>query len=177
VDDKGGLGPASLRGPTAPPSRSQPTHNRLRTASGTKSRTHDQRQCKLEGWPHLEARPYLIAGHCTSLLPTSTPSYSQPESKSDLYPIALVISLRDYRSGRIIGSQLVLLVHLIPGCVGWFFESVVGRILDSGCQFKIVFDFEFYLPGCSSYRCLPQFILVVLQLVILIGILRREDWH
>jgi hypothetical protein len=33
------------------------------------------------------------------------------KSESDLYPFALVISSRDYRSGRFIGSQLVLLVH------------------------------------------------------------------
>jgi hypothetical protein len=32
-------------------------------------------------------------------------------SESDLYPIALVIFLRDYKSGRVIDSQLVLLVH------------------------------------------------------------------
>ncbi len=31
--------------------------------------------------------------------------------ESDLYPFALVISLWDCRSGRFIGSQLVLLVH------------------------------------------------------------------
>jgi hypothetical protein len=27
---------------------------------------------------------------------------------------------------RFIGSQSVFLVRLIPGCVSWFFESVVG---------------------------------------------------
>jgi hypothetical protein len=27
---------------------------------------------------------------------------------------------------------------LIIGCVGWFFKSVVGRILDSGCQLKVL---------------------------------------
>jgi len=47
---------------------------------------------------------------------------------------------------------------LIVGCVGWFFESVVGRILDSGCRLKTVVGFEFYLPGCTSYRCLQQVI-------------------
>jgi hypothetical protein len=39
----------------------------------------------------------------------------------DLYPFALVISLRDYRSGRFIGSQLVLLVH-------WFQVVLVGSL-------------------------------------------------
>jgi hypothetical protein len=96
-------------------------------------------------------------------------------SESYLYPFALVISLRDYRSDHVIVSQLVLLVYLIAGCVGWFFESVVGRILDSGCRFKMVVGFEFYLPGCTSYRCLQQFILAVLHVVILIGIICRED--
>jgi hypothetical protein len=64
---------------------------------------------------------------------------------------------------------------LIPSCVGWFFESVVGRILDSGCQLKTVVGFKFYLPGRTCYRYLQQFILVVIQLVILIGILHHED--
>jgi hypothetical protein len=68
-----------------------------------------------------------------------------------------------YRSGGFIRSQLVLLLpsrfpRLIVGCVGWFFESVVGRILDSGCRLKTVVGFEFYLPGCTSYRCLQQVI-------------------
>jgi hypothetical protein len=55
---------------------------------------------------------------------------------------------------------------LIVGCVGWFFESVVGRILDSGCRLKTVVGFEFYLSGCTSYRCLKQVILASLKLVI-----------
>jgi hypothetical protein len=38
-----------------------------------------------------------------------------------------------------------------------------------------VVGFEFYLSGCTSYRCLQQVILVVLQLVIEINILRSED--
>jgi hypothetical protein len=58
---------------------------------------------------------------------------------------------------------------LIPSCVGWFFESVVGLILDLGCQLKMVVDFEFYSAGCTSYPgCL--------HVVILFIILRREDW-
>ena len=35
---------------------------------------------------------------------------------------------------------------LIPGCAGWFFESVVGRIFDSMCWLRTVVGFEFYLP-------------------------------
>jgi hypothetical protein len=35
--------------------------------------------------------------------------------------------------------------------------------------------FEFYLSGCTSYRCLQKVILAVIQLVIVINILRRED--
>jgi hypothetical protein len=38
-------------------------------------------------------------------------NYLLTKSESDLYHFALVISLQDYRSGRFIGSQLVLLVH------------------------------------------------------------------
>jgi hypothetical protein len=56
---------------------------------------------------------------------------------------------------------------------GWFFESVVGRILDSGCRLKTVVGFEFYLSGCTSYRCLQHVILASLKLVIWRLILRR----
>jgi hypothetical protein len=42
---------------------------------------------------------------------------------------------------------------LIVCYVGWFFESVVGWILDSSCRLKTVVGFEFYLSGCTSYRC------------------------
>jgi hypothetical protein len=38
-------------------------------------------------------------------------SYLLTKLESDLYPFALVIFSRDYRSGCFIGSQLVLLVH------------------------------------------------------------------
>jgi hypothetical protein len=38
-------------------------------------------------------------------------SYLLTKSESDLYPLDLVISSQDYRSGCFIGSQLVLLVH------------------------------------------------------------------
>jgi hypothetical protein len=38
-------------------------------------------------------------------------SYLLTKSESDLYPFALVISSRDYRSARFVSSQLVLLVH------------------------------------------------------------------
>jgi hypothetical protein len=37
---------------------------------------------------------------------------------------------------------------LIPGCVGWYFESVVGQILDSGYRLK---GFEFNSSCCTSY--------------------------
>jgi hypothetical protein len=92
----------------------------------------------------------------------------------------LWIPSRDCRSGGFIRSQLVLLLpsrspRLIVGWVGWFFESVVGRILDSGCRLKTVVGFEFYLSGCTIYRCLQQVILASLKLVIWRLILRRED--
>jgi hypothetical protein len=38
-------------------------------------------------------------------------SYLLTKSESDLYPFAHMISSRDYRSGRFVGSELVLLVH------------------------------------------------------------------
>jgi hypothetical protein len=38
-------------------------------------------------------------------------SYLLIKSESDVYPFAFMISSWDYRSGRFIDSQLVLLVH------------------------------------------------------------------
>jgi hypothetical protein len=68
-------------------------------------------------------------------------------------------------------TNMVLLLpsrspRLIVGCVDWFFESVVGQILDSGCWLKMVVGFEFYLSGCTSYHCLQQVILASSKLVI-----------
>jgi hypothetical protein len=84
------------RGPAAPPSQSQPTHNRLQTALGTKSRTHDRRWWKLEGRLHLEARPHLLAGHCTSRSPTSTPSCShRPIGATSVIPLHCYGQLKD----------------------------------------------------------------------------------
>jgi hypothetical protein len=57
---------------------------------------------------------------------------------------------------------------LILGCVGCFFESVVRRLLNSGCRLKTVVGFEFYSSGCTSYP-------YCLQVVILFVILRHED--
>jgi hypothetical protein len=60
---------------------------------------------------------------------------------------------------------------LIPGCVSWFFESVVGQILDTGCWLKTVIGFEFYSPGCISYPgCLQLVTMLCFQLVILSNI-------
>ena len=51
---------------------------------------------------------------------------------------------------------------------------MVGRILDSGCRLKTVVGFEFYLPGCTSYRCLQQVIRLFFS-KLSVYILRRED--
>jgi hypothetical protein len=86
-------------------------------------------------------------------------SYLLTKLERDLFPFALVNSSRDYRSAP---------GPLIPGCVGWFFESVVWQILNSGCWLKTVVDFEFYLSCYTSYPA-------CLQLVILFVILHHED--
>jgi hypothetical protein len=58
---------------------------------------------------------------------------------------------------------------LIPCCLDWFFESVVGRILDSGCWLNMVVGFEFYSPCCTSY-------LGCLQLVTMAVFLASYPW-
>jgi len=37
------------------------------------------------------------------------------------------------------------------GCVGWFFESVIGRILASGCRIETVVGSLCVSSGCTSY--------------------------
>jgi hypothetical protein len=53
---------------------------------------------------------------------------------------------------------------LIPGCVGWFFESVVRRILDSSCRLKAVVGFKFYSLGCTSYPGCLQLVILFISL-------------
>ena len=52
---------------------------------------------------------------------------------------------------RFIVTQFVLLVHLLPGCVGRFLESVIGRILGSGCRIETVVSSLCVSSGCTSY--------------------------
>ena len=84
--------------------------------------------------------------------------------ESDLYPFALVISFVGFTEAAASSApnwcsySLRGLPWLIIGYVGWFLESVVGRILDLRCWLKTVVGFEFYLPSCTSYRCLQQVI-------------------
>ena len=69
--------------------------------------------------------------------------------ESDLYPFALVISFVGFTEAVASSApnwcsySLQGLHWLIVGCVGWFLESVVGRILESGCRLKTVVGFKF----------------------------------
>jgi hypothetical protein len=40
---------------------------------------------------------------------------------------------------------------LCSGCVCWFFESVIGRILDSGCCIRTVVGFLCVSSDCTTY--------------------------
>jgi hypothetical protein len=86
-------------------------------------------------------------------------------------PLALVISFAGIQKRQLhplpIGAPTPFEISSIDcKLCCWFLESVVGRVLDSGCRLKTVVGFEFYLPGCTSYRCLQQVILASLKLVI-----------
>ena len=56
-------------------------------------------------------------------------------SKSDLYPFALTISFGIIEAAA---SSHPIRAPTISsaGCVGWFFESVIGRIIGSGCRIE-----------------------------------------
>jgi hypothetical protein len=89
-------------------------------------------------------------------------------------PCSCVFLRGDYRSGRVIGTQSVLLVHWFQVAYVGFFKSVVGRILGSGYRIETVVGSLCVSLGCTSYRCLQQ-VIGCYQLVIKIKILRRED--
>jgi hypothetical protein len=52
-------------------------------------------------------------------------------SESDLYPFALVVPL-GLQKCPLHRHPIRALATSSAGCVGWFFESVIGRILGSG---------------------------------------------
>jgi hypothetical protein len=56
------------------------------------------------------------------------------------------------------------------GCVGWFLESVIGRILDSGCRIEKVVGFLCLSSGCTTYLsdCSQLFILADLSATYLV---------
>jgi hypothetical protein len=60
-------------------------------------------------------------------------------------------------------------------CVGWLFESVIGRILDSGCRIETVVGFLCVSSDCTTYSVAHSYLSwLIYQLVILFKILRRE---
>jgi hypothetical protein len=61
------------------------------------------------------------------------------------------------------------------GCVGWFFETVIGRILDLGCRIETVVGFLCMLLGCTTYPAAHRyFSWLIYQLVTLFKILREK---
>jgi hypothetical protein len=60
-------------------------------------------------------------------------------------------------------------------CVGWFFENVIGRILDSGCRIETVVGFLCVLSGCTTYPTASSYLSwMIYQLVILFKVLCCE---
>ena len=75
----------------------------------------------------------------------------------------LLISSRDYIGGGLIRFQLVLLLpsrySLIDCRLCWLVVWECGWANPRfRLRLKTVVGFEFYLPGCTSYRCLQQVI-------------------
>ena len=80
-------------------------------------------------------------------------------SERDLYPFALVFSFAEITEAAASSAPNPCSWSSSSGCVGWFFESVVGRILGSGCRIETVVGSLCVSSGCTSYpRCLQQVI-------------------
>ena len=71
-------------------------------------------------------------------------------SESDLYPFALVISL-GITEAAASSAPIRAPATSCAGCIGWFFESVIGRILGSGCCIETVVGSLCVSSGCTSY--------------------------
>ena len=71
-------------------------------------------------------------------------------SESDLYPFALVIPL-GLQKQPLHRHPIRAPATSCAGYVGWFFESVIGRILGSGCRIETVVGSLCVSSGCTSY--------------------------
>jgi len=71
-------------------------------------------------------------------------------SESDLYPFALVDPL-GLQKRPLHRHPIRAPATSSAGCVGWFFESVIGRILGSGCRIEMVVGSLCVSSGCTSY--------------------------
>ena len=80
-------------------------------------------------------------------------------SERDLYPFALVFSFAEIIEAAASSAPNPCSWSSNSGCVGWFSESVVGRILGSGCRIETVVGSLCVSSGCTSYpHCLQQVI-------------------
>ena len=77
-------------------------------------------------------------------------SYVLTNSERDLYPFALVDPL-GLQKRPLHRHPIRAPATSSAGCVGWFFESVIGRILGSGCRIEMVVGSLFVSSGCTSY--------------------------
>ena len=77
-------------------------------------------------------------------------SYVLTNSERDLYPFALVDPLGLQK--RPLHRHLIRAPStLCAGCIGCFFESVIGRILGLGCHIETVVGSLCVSSGCTSY--------------------------
>ena len=74
----------------------------------------------------------------------------------DSYPFALVFSLVEIIEAAASSAPNPCSWYSCSGCVDWFFESVVGRIIGSGYHRETVVGSLWMSSGCTSYRCLQQ---------------------
>jgi hypothetical protein len=79
--------------------------------------------------------------------------------ESGFYPFALVMSFAGLQKWQLhplpIGAPTPFEVSSIDCRLCWLVPWECGWTnLDSGCRLMTVVGFEFYLPDCTSYRCL-----------------------
>ena len=101
----------------------------------------------------------LLRSQISTRIQTTLFSYVLTNSERDLYPFALVFSFAEITEAAASSAPNPCSWSSSSGCVGWFFESVVGQILGSDCRIETVVGSLCVSSGCTSYpRCLQQVI-------------------
>ena len=118
---------------------------------------HNSRNSKVHSHPTRRVVPYIntlciseIKQDFDNEIEPLLFSYVLTNLESDLYPFSLVIPL-GLQKRPLHQHSIRAPATLSAGCVSWFFEIVIGRILGSGCRIDTVVGSLCVSSGCTSY--------------------------